>query len=166
MLEVHRMAKNLGSQLPQDLLEKLGHGNLYRPGGLGLCVLTVDEAGWPHVAMAPGAVAAVPGEVYVALGGKTGSLRNVERDGRVTLLIAGPDTLYYVKGQAEIVLGEMQVIQQEAALRVQVTEVLQDMEPFVTITGGVSYRYGFMHDDFTTVIGALLDELQAMAEGR
>lgn len=158
------MAKQLGNELPQNLLDKLAGGALYRSGGLGLSVLTVDEAGWPHVAMAPGAVAARPGEVWVALGARTGSLRNVERDGRVTLQVAGPETLYYIKGRAEVVRPEMEVMSQEAALRVRVTEVLQDMEPFLTITGGVSYRYGFMHDDFTTIIGALLDELQALAE--
>ena len=160
------MAKHLGSALPEELQEKLRNGALYRSGGLGLPVLTVDQAGWPHVAMAPGAVAARPDQVWVALGGKTGSLHNIERDGRVTLLMAGPDTLYYIKGQAEIARREMQFMAQEAALRVSVTEVVQDMEPFVTITGGVSYRYGVVHEDFITVVGALLDELQALAEGR
>lgn len=160
------MAKNLGNALPAELLDKLENGALYRTGGLGLPVLTVDEAGWPHVAMAPGAVAARPDEAWVALGGKTGSLHNIRRDGKLTLLVAGPDTLYYIKGQAEIVRPEMQLMAQEAAVRLRVTEVLQDMEPFVTITGGVSYRYGFIHEDFTTVIGRLLDELQALAEGR
>jgi hypothetical protein len=160
------MAKHLGNALPPELLDKLRSGALYRTGGLGLPVLTVDEAGWPHVAMAPGAVAATPAEGWVALGGKTGSMHNIERDGKLTLLVAGPDTLYYIKGQAEIVRPEMQMMAQEAALRVRVSEVLRDMEPFVTITGGVSYQYGFIHEDFITVIGRLLAELQALAEGR
>jgi hypothetical protein len=160
------VAKHVGNALSPGLLDKLRGGALYRTGGLGLPVLTVDAAGWPHVAMAPGAVAARPDEVWVALGGKTGSLQNIERDGRMTLLMAGPDTLYYIKGQAEIIRPEMQMMAQEAALRLRVTAVLQDMEPFVTITGGVSYRYGVIHEDFITVNGRLLDELQALAEGR
>jgi hypothetical protein len=159
------MSQHLGNRLPAELMQKLERGRLYRPGGLGLAVLTVDEHGWPHVAMAPGAVAAQPDAVFFALGGSSGSLRNAERTGRVTLLIAAPDTLYYVKGQAQVVRREMQVMAQEAALRLQVTEVLQDMESFVDITGGISYRYRMMHDDFVQVIGALLDELQALAEG-
>jgi hypothetical protein len=144
-------------------MDKLREGALYRPGGLGLAVLTLDDRGWPHVAMAPGAVAAGPTAVYLALGGTSHSLANVRRDPRVTLQIAGPDTLYYVKGEAELVRPEMQVMNQEAALRVTVTEVLEDLESFVTLTGGISYRYRVMHDDFVLVIGALLDELAALA---
>ncbi|HEY3367672.1 MAG TPA: pyridoxamine 5'-phosphate oxidase family protein [Symbiobacteriaceae bacterium] len=158
------MSQNLGSQLSPELLTRLAAGEMFRPGGLGLPVLTIDGAGWPHVAMAPGCVAAQPGEVFVALGGQSRSLENVRRDGRLTLLIAGPDTLFYVKGRAELVRPEMQTMPQEAALRLTVTEVLQDMESFVTMTGGVSYRYNLMHEDFVTVIRALLDELTAMAE--
>lgn len=158
------MSKQLGAQLNEDLLQKLHGGRLYREGGLGLAALTVDEHGWPHVAMAPGAVAARPDQLVMALGGTAKSLRNAEREGKITLLVAGPDTLYYVKGQVEVLRREMAVIPQEAALLVRVTEVLQDMESFVSITGGISYRYGAMHEDYINVIGALLDELQALAE--
>ncbi|HYG58498.1 MAG TPA: pyridoxamine 5'-phosphate oxidase family protein [Symbiobacteriaceae bacterium] len=157
------MSRNLGSQLPAPLLEKLNRGTLYREGGLGLAVLTLDEQGWPHVAMAPGAVAVAPGEVYFALGGSSTSLQNTVRDGRVTLQVAGPDTLYYIKGRATVVRPEMQIMPQEAALRLEVAAVLEDMESFVSITGGIGYRYRMMHDDFVTVIRALLDELHGLA---
>lgn len=157
------MSKNLGNQLPAELLDKLTEGKLYRAGGLGLAVMTVDAAGWPHVAMAPGCVAARPDVVFVALGGTSGSLENARRNGLVTLQIAGPDTLYYVKGRARVVRPEMLAMAQEAALRVDVTEVLADMESFVEITGGIGYRYRLMHEDFVKVIGALLDELWACA---
>lgn len=160
------MSKNLGNQLPAELMEKLTNGAFYRDGGLGLPVLTLDEQGWPHVAMAPGAVAVQPDTVFFALGGRTSSRRNAERDGRVTLMIAGPGTLYYIKGKAEVVRPEMQIMEQETAFRLHVTEVLHDMESFVQITGGVSYHYNVMHDDFVTVIRALLDELQTLAEGK
>ena len=159
------MSRLLGDRLPEPLLQKLRRGELYRHGGLGLAVLTVDAAGWPHLAMAPGAVAARPEEVYVALGGSSSSLENVRRNGQVTLQIAGPETLYYVKGRAEVVRPAMQMMAQEAALRLTVAEVLEDMESFVSITSGIGYRYRVMHDEFVTIIGALLDELQAMAEG-
>lgn len=160
------MSKNLGNRLPAELMAKLSNGAFYREGGLGLPVLTLDEQGWPHVAMAPGAVAAQPDTLYFALGGRTSSRRNAERDGRVTLLIAGPGTLYYVKGRAEVVRPEMQIMEQETAFKLTITDVLQDMESFVQITGGVSYLYNVMHDDFVTVIRALLDELQSLAEGK
>jgi hypothetical protein len=159
------MSRHVGDSLPESLLQKLQRGELYRSGGLGLAVLTVDQSGWPHVAMAPGAVAAGAGEVYVALGGSSTSLDNVRRNGLVTLQVAGPDTLYYVKGRAEVIRPEMRMMAQEAALRLSVTEVLEDMESFVSVTGGISYRYRVMHDDFVTIIGALLDELQSLAEG-
>lgn len=158
------MAKHLGERLNDDLLEKLNRAELFRGGGLALTVLTLDERGWPHVAMAPGAVAVKPDEVWLILGGQTGSLKNVERDSRMTLLVAAPETLYYIKGRAEIARREMSLIPQEAALRLKVTEVLADMEPFVKITGGITYRYQPTHDDYTMVLVALLDELHGLAE--
>ncbi|MDF2629506.1 MAG: Pyridoxamine 5-phosphate oxidase [Symbiobacteriaceae bacterium] len=153
----------MGDHLPQELLQKLHHGNLYRPGGLGLAVLTLDPAGWPHLAMAPGCVAVAPHQVWVALGGSSQSLANVQRNGIATLQIAGPGTLYYVKGRAAVVRPEMQVMQQEAALRLDVNEVLADTESFVEITSGIGYRYRLMHEDFVQIIGALLDELHTLA---
>lgn len=158
------MSKSLGAQLNEDLFEKLKGGRLYREGGLGLAVLTVDEQGWPHVAMAPGAVAAYPDRLVIGLGGRSKSLQYAEATGKITLLVAGPDTLYYVKGRVEVLCREMNLMPQEAALLVRITEVLKDMESFVTLTSGISYRYGVMHEDYMRVIGALLDELQALAE--
>lgn len=158
------MAQSMGSVLPEVLMQKLEGGALYRAGDLGLPVVTLDEQGWPHVAMAAGAAAVRPDEVWVALGGHSGSLRNAERDGRITLLIAGPETLYYVKGRAAVGSRQMQTIPGEAALRVTVTEVYSDQKSFVTITGGVSYRYHLMKEDYMTVLGGLLDELKALAE--
>lgn len=160
------MSRLMGAQLPDDLLTKLTHGDIYRNGGLGLPVLTTDGQDWPHVALSPGAVATDPRVIYFALGGKSGSLQNLQRERRITLLIAAPETLYYVKGYAEIVRREMGIIPQEAAIRLSVTEVLQDSESFVTITGGISYRYNVMHEDSLLIIGALLDELQALSEGK
>lgn len=158
------MSKSLGPQLNEDLMEKLQNGRFYREGGLGLAALTVDEQGWPHVAMAPGAVAVRPDQLVMALGGRSKSLRYAEATGKITLLVAGPGTLYYVKGQVEVIRREMKLMSQEAALLVRVTEVLKDLESFASITGGISYRYGVMHEDYITVIGGLLDELQALAE--
>lgn len=158
------MSKSLGGQLNQDLWEKLQGGNLFRDGGLALPVITVDEQGWPHVALAPGAVAAHPDRVVLALGGSSRSLRYALREGKITLLLAGPETLYYVKGRVELLRPEMSIIPQEAALLLTITEVLSDVESFVSITGGIGYRYGVMHEDYVKVIGALLDELQALAE--
>lgn len=158
------MSRSLGAQLNEDLFQKLRGGAFYRDGGTGLATLTVDEHGWPHVAMAPGAVAAHPDRLVLALGGRSKSLRYAEATGKITLLVAGPGTLCYVKGTARVIRREMNLMPQEAALLLEVTEVLQDTESFVTITGGISYRYGAMHDDYITVIGGLLDELQALAE--
>jgi hypothetical protein len=100
----------------------------------------------------------------VGLGGRSKSLQYAEATGKITLLVAGPDTLYYVKGRVEVLRREMKLMPQEAALLVRITEVLKDMESFVTLTSGISYRYGVMHEDYMRVIGALLDELQALAE--
>lgn len=158
------MATRIGEELDSALMERLRGGALYRPGGLGLPILSCDRQGWPHVAMVSGAVAHHAGAIFFALGGNSSSLGNVERDPHVTLLIAAPDTLYYVKGVAEVVRREMQVTPQEAAVRLSISAVLQDMEPSLRITGGISYQYDVTDHDDRTMVGAMLDELQSLAE--
>lgn len=158
------MGKHIGSEINSDLVAKLDRGQLYRSGTLALPVLTQDPAGWPHVAIAPGAVSVRPDRVMVALGNRTQSLANLERDPRVTLLLAAPNTLYYLKGQARVIRREMQSLPQEAAFRVDLTEVIEDMESFLTITGGLTYRYNLMNDDVVTLLGAMLDELTELAK--
>ncbi len=158
------LSKSLGPYLPDRLYADLQNGRLFRTGGLGLAVLTIDEQGWPHVAMAPGAVAHDRDRLVVALGGSSKSLQYALRTGQATLLIAGPETLYYAKGRVELLCPSLEVIPQEAALLLHLTDLLSDVESFVQITGGISYRYSLMQEEYITVINALLDELQALAE--
>lgn len=84
------MAQHLGSELPPELLAQLKDGAAYRPGGLGAVVISVDNDGLPHCAVADCAVAAGPRAVYVPLGAGSSSERFIRRDGRCTLLLAGP----------------------------------------------------------------------------
>lgn len=159
------MAKHIGLELNADLMQKLKAGAFYREGGLAMPLITLDDQGWPHVAITAGAVAARSTEVWVAIGANTGTRRQIERNGRVTLVVAGPGTLYYIKGHGHVVHPAMQAIPQEAAVRVKLAEVSHDMQPYLAITGGISYGYNMLQSEYKAVMAALLDELQAYAEG-
>jgi hypothetical protein len=157
------MGKQVYPELPTSLLAKLKGAQLYRAGDLSLPVITLDEAGWPNVAMAPGAVAARADQLWTALGTESQSVQNLIRDPHLTILVAAHNALFYVKGLATVV-RPMSVIPQETAIMVAITEVSEDIKPFLTITSGIGYQFNVMRTDYVSVIGMLLNELQALAE--
>lgn len=156
------MATYLGVSLPGDLWERLREGNLYRQGGLGVGVLSVDPEGWPHVAVVSCAVAVRPDRILFPIGGVSNSLRQIERDGRCTLLVAAPGLLVYVKGRAHPVRRELVSVPQEAAVGLDVTGVWLDAGRIFEMTGGLTYRFVREPEEFAQLEEAIRAELTAM----
>jgi hypothetical protein len=156
------LAKYLGSALPPALWEKLKEGALYRPGGLGAGILTVDQEGWPHIAISSCAVAPRPERLLLPVGNTSSSLRHLERDGRCTLLVAAPGLLLYIKGSAVIIRRELASVPQEAAVGLDVTGVWSDEGRIWEMTGGLTYRFVREPAEFAALEKALLEELCAL----
>lgn len=158
------MAKELGPELPPALLALLQGGAAYRPGGLGVPVLTVDDAGLPHCAVVNAAVAAKSRAVFVPVGAGSHTEHNIRRDGRCTLVLAGSPWLYYVKGHATVARPKMRSFGPMAAVRLAVQSVLDDTERIFEMTSGLTYRFVAEPEALAALEVAIIDELAAMAE--
>lgn len=156
------MAVHLGATLPPALWERLEAGALFRDGGLGVTVLTADPEGWPHVAITSCAVASRPDRILVPLGGASNSLRNIERDGKCTLMIAAPDLLIYIKGTGAVVRRELQTVPQEAAVGINVAGVWSDEGRIFAMTSGLTYKFVRHPEMLAELERDLLMELAAL----
>lgn len=156
------MATHLGDSLGPDLWEQLRDGQLYRQGGLGAPILTIDDGGWPNVAIAACAVARTPQQILFPVGAHTGTLRYLERDGKCTLVVAAPGLLAYVKGEAQVHQRSLTTLPQESAVLLRVTGVWLDHGKLFEMTGGITYRFTRDVDELAKVEQALLDELVAL----
>jgi len=157
------MATLLGNTLPPPLLERLQAGAAYRGGGLGAVVISVDNVGLPHCAVANCAVAAGAAAVYVPLGAGSSSERNLRRDGRCTLLLAGPGWLYYVKGSATVARERLACFPAESAVRVAVSAVYSDSEEYFSVVSGLTYRLIREVEQVAALERAIIDELTELA---
>jgi hypothetical protein len=95
------MATALGPRPPAPLLARLGR-DAHDPT-LVVPLLTVDEAGFPHVSMLDtcAIVAGEKGALRLAVSGTSATAHNLRRDARATLLVADERDVYYVKLRAE-----------------------------------------------------------------
>jgi hypothetical protein len=106
-------------------------------------LLTVDEAGWPRVAMlGAGEVLAVgPREVGVALWPEGTSAANLTRAGRATLALVHAGAGWYVRcaarREADLQLEDGRRL---AAFVLFVEEVLEDVVPYAELTTGIEFR--------------------------
>lgn len=133
------MSRDCGSKLTPALLAALDRGAIYLGGGKGLPVLTVDAGGWPHVTIVAGAVAVAEDRLRFPVGVGTSSLGNLERDGRVTLLVADAGLLSYVKGEARVIRPRLESAPHYAACELAVRQVLDDVEEGLRILSGIAY---------------------------
>src|SRR5438132_6053579 len=85
--------------LPAALVRLLDGRDLEAKIGETFLLLTVDAAGFPHVALlsAGEVVAVAAGELRLALWPGTNSGKNLARDGRATLAVFWEGAAYYVK---------------------------------------------------------------------
>lgn len=160
------MARLLGDRLPPDLLAILQGGALYRDGGKGVAVLTVDAQGLPHCAIVSCAVCEGDGAVWVPIGAGTTTARNLERDGRCTLVLADAGLICYIKGAAAVAVPAMACFAPMAAARLAVSSVYDDGERAFAMTGGLTYRFVQEPEALAELERRILDELVLLAAER
>src|SRR5215472_12228686 len=83
------MSRSVGGALPEAVREPLAGADLEAAVGLTILLLTVDDSGWPRVAMlSAGEVLAVGDrELRLALWPDSGSTASLERRGLATLAL-------------------------------------------------------------------------------
>src|SRR5438270_9413242 len=93
------MTRSLGNALPDDLRQMLDGSNLAAREGLTFLLVTIDDAGWPHLAMlSVGELLAVDSRtLHAGLWLHSSTSKNLSLNGRAMLTIVANGNGYYVR---------------------------------------------------------------------
>ena len=136
------MTRTTGDRLPEPLLEILDGRDLGHKVGFTVELLTIDEAGWPRVALlSVGEVLATDERVlHLALWPATTSTAALTRAGRATLACVLDGTAYSIHATAtrerDLRVGSME----HAHFRCDVAEVLSDTVGYARLTSGITFE--------------------------
>jgi hypothetical protein len=121
------MADSIGPALPASRVAQLGPGSA-PDRALVLPLCTVDDAGFPHVALlgAWEVTVADTSALRFAIGGGSRSAANLRRSGRATLLIVDEAAAHYVKLRVTEASGAMRAAPWNARFDASVVDVLED----------------------------------------
>ena len=140
------MTKLLGTELPDDLFQRLRGDRPAEYAGKAILLSTVDEEGRPHPAMLSYFEVVAPDRrnVRLATYGGSSTSRNMRRRGVATLSIIDERLVCYVKGRAAELRREMRCAPHNASFNLRVEQVLRDeaneeYEAGAYVAGGVTY---------------------------
>lgn len=139
------MSVSIGKELPEAAVAMLDGSQAHEQVGKIALLLTVDDDGFPHVALlSPGEVLACgKSEVRLALYGSGKTIENIASRSRLTLAILEPGLCCYVKGSGVVMEAEVPPgpIQPFAARRVdvEIEDVLLDSEVGAAVETGPRY---------------------------
>jgi hypothetical protein len=137
------MTRSLGQELPESLRQMLDGSDLAGREGLTFLLLTLDEDGWPRMAMlSVGELVAMDSRTLRgALWLHSTSSKNLSRDGRAMLTIVADGNGYYlrlaVRRGADLDLGAEGRL---AYFLMEVEDVQEDSTDYATLTSGVTFR--------------------------
>ena len=135
------MSKELGSTLPQDVLDYLSDSG--QDGKIKDVILfnTVDQNGWPrhgllshHEVLAKG-----PQRMLILLYSDSNSTRNVERKGKLSLVVVNPQMSYYLFCRARS-LPPLPDASRETLFELTVERVVEDAIPTARILTGITFE--------------------------
>jgi len=136
------MTRTTGDRLPEPLVRILDGRAIADRVGFTIELLTIDDAGWPRVALlSVGEVLATDDRtLHLALWPATTSTSALAREGRGTLACVLPPTAYSIhvsaRREADLRVGSMQ----HAHFRCTVEEVLSDTVGYAQLTSGVAFE--------------------------
>ena len=141
------MSKLVGDELPNDLYQRLLGNDLEQSAEKVILLATVDEGGWPHLAILSyfEVVAKDQRNLRLATYYNSRTTRNMRANGKATISIIDERIVYYVKGKVEEITDEMKCAPQNSILHFQVEQVLADaaneeFEPGAYVASGVIYK--------------------------
>ncbi len=135
------MSQLLGKELTEELFERLKGMDVASKLGKAIVIVTVDDKGWPHPAMLSyyEVVAKERSRIDLAIGKTSTTTKNLRRTGQITLLITDSGINYYLKGSAREVKESMEGVSFMSLFRVEIEQLLEDLEPDAVITSGVTF---------------------------
>ena len=135
------MSKELGSTLPQDVLDYLSDSG--QDGKFKDVILfnTVDEDGWPrHGLLSHHEVLAKDNQrLLILLYSDSNSTRNVEREEKLSLIVLNPDMSYYLFCRAHP-LPSLPDAPSETLFGLTVERVVEDAIPTARILTGITFE--------------------------
>ena len=141
------MSKIIGDGLPDALYQRLLGNDLEQSAEKVILLATVDEGGWPHLAMLSyfEVIAKDQRNLRLATYNNSRTTRNMRANGKATISIIDERSVYYVKGYVEEITREMECAPQNSKLHFRVEQVLADaaneeFEPGAYVASGVTYK--------------------------
>jgi hypothetical protein len=137
------MSRSAGREVPGAVRALLDGTRLDEAVGLTVLLLTVDEAGWPRLAMLSAGEVLVmgPRTLRLALWPHSASTANLARSTRATLALVHGGAGWYLRCSArrrpDLALPGGRLL---AGFELLVTEALEDVVPYAELTGGISFR--------------------------
>src|SRR5262245_34364560 len=122
------MSRLLGSELPSDLLDRLSGRDLRPHAAKVIPLLTVDERGWPHVALLSyfEVAAKDPRHLRLATFRDSTTSANMRRSGKATLAIIDERVACYIKCTVAEIAPAMHTAGWNAAFDCRVEQVIAD----------------------------------------
>lgn len=135
------MSQDKGSNLPEDLSRFLGDSGPADKFQQVILFTTTDAEGWPrHGMLSPyEVVARSTTRVLMLLYASSRSSQNLERDGRVSLIVVHPEMSYYVFCSARA-LPAIPEAPDETLFELEVQRVVEDTLPTARILSGITFE--------------------------
>lgn len=135
------MAKIVGRDIPQELAEYIGDIGRRRESGVVVLLISIDEGGWPHVAMLSlwEVVLKSPKKLVIATYSNSTTTRNLRERRLLTMAFIDRGMAYYVKGTASMIKVVEDIAPSVATFQVDVSVVMVE-EVAEEIESGISYR--------------------------
>ena len=160
------MSRDVGNELPAELLSLLDGHDLPSRMGKAILIATVDVLGRAHPALLSyGEVVAVDARrLRIATYWSSGTSDNLRRSGHLTLCLIETGMAYYVKTRAleQLPPPLPSLARFEASVeQVLVDQAREDLEPRARITRGIEFDPGRPAAEAVTAWAAVLEALRA-----
>jgi hypothetical protein len=140
------MSKRLAPVLPDALFELLNGKRLNEHLTKVILLVTLDEKGWPYVAMLSLLETIAPDRenVRIAPWNNSSTTANIRGNAKVTLLLVDEGLAYYLQGTATEMARDLEGFPGMAKINIKVESLLQDnaldYEGAARITSGVRFE--------------------------
>jgi len=136
------MARIIGREIPDELAGYIRDAPRRMEGGVAVILVTIDENGWPHIAILSLWEIALKTRRKIALATFSGSTttRNLQERRLLTLVFIDRGMIYYVKGAATQDKTVEDLYPPITIFEIEVSLVMKEEEGGVEIESGITYK--------------------------
>lgn len=123
------MSRFVADHLNTELIARLSTDTAIERSDIAIVICTVDEHGWPHPAMLSTleVVARDARNIRIATHVASRTTRNLKANGKLSLILADEQAVYYLKGDALLLAPAMRTVPHYAKFNLRVDSVLADV---------------------------------------